>query len=113
MSRIDGCGGEEGFTFVELMVVILIIGILVSIAVASFAVSVSASKKTACKVNLRIIEEEILVYRCDFGENPATLPLLVPDYIDDEKSLDCPDSGKRYEYDPVIGDVSCPFHTDL
>lgn len=104
---------EDGFTLVELLMVVVIIGILVSIAVASYAMSVSTSKKTACKANLRNIEEQIIVYRTANNENPLTLQDLVPHQIEDEDDLHCPTSGDAYLYDSSTGEVSCPYHIDL
>jgi competence protein ComGC len=113
MNRLKMFAREEGFSLLELMVVIVIIGVLVSIAVVSFTVSVRASKKTVCKTNLRIIEEQVLVYRVKYDENPPTLQDLVPEFINKEDALRCPESGEAYIYDPATGDASCPYHTDL
>lgn len=104
---------EDGFTVLELMIVVIIVGVLVGIAVASYGLSVSVSKKTACKANLRIIEEQIVVYNNHYGADPETLQDLVPELIDNEKSLHCPESGEAYLYDSTTGDVSCPYHNDL
>ncbi|RJP31565.1 MAG: type II secretion system protein [Actinobacteria bacterium] len=104
---------QGGFTLVELMVVVGIIGILVSIAVISFAFSVSASKKTACRANLKTIRDQIVVYYSRYHAYPPSLQDLVPEYIEKDSSLNCPDSGEAYDYDPGTGEVSCPFHTGI
>lgn len=103
---------EEGFSIVELMVVLLILGILIGIVTASFVFSVRTSKETACKSNLRIIREQLTLYYQDYGEFPPSLQDLVPDYIEGEKCLFCPESGEAYDYDPGTGEVACPYHTD-
>ena len=114
MMHITGClERDDGFTLVELMVVILIIGILVGIAVVSFTLSVSASKKAACKANLKVIREAVIVYYTVNETDPASLADLVPDYIQSDNSLKCPESGEDYLYDPLTGEVSCPYHSDL
>ena len=104
---------ENGFTLVELMIVVLIIAVLIGIAVVSFTVSISASKKAACRANLKIIHDELVVYYTVHGDDPATLNDLIPDYIENGDSLRCPESGEDYIFDPVTGEVSCPYHTDL
>jgi len=104
---------EKGFTLLEMMLVVAIIGVLVSIAVISFVFSVSASKKTVCNANLRTIRDQITTYNSTFRENPPTLQDLVPDYIDKTDSLYCPDSGEAYVYDEETGKVYCPFHEGI
>lgn len=106
-------GREEGFTIVEMMMVLLIIGILVGIAVASYSFSVSTSKETVCRANLRIIREAIVAYESKSGHKPATLYELVPEYIDCGFNFRCPYSLEEYLYDPASGSVSCPYHTHL
>jgi prepilin-type N-terminal cleavage/methylation domain-containing protein len=103
---------EEGFTIVEMMVVLLILGILVGIVTMSFLFSLGVSKNTACKANLKIIREAINRYFVAFHDYPPNLQALVPDYIDSEMGMDCPESGESYQYDPLTGEVTCPFHPE-
>jgi prepilin-type N-terminal cleavage/methylation domain-containing protein len=113
MQKFRRLDRDDGFTVVELMVVVLIIGVLVGIAVVSFTVSISASKKAACRANLKIIRDELVVYYTVNGDDPAALDDLVPDYVGSDEGLRCPESGEDYLYDPVTTEVSCPYHTDL
>ena len=113
MHGVGSLSGDEGFSLVELMIVVLIIGILVSIAVVSYSVSISTSKKTACRANLKVIRDQLTSYYAGHGAYPPTLQDLVPDYVESGSSLRCPESGEAYEYDPVNGNVSCPHHPDL
>ena len=54
---------DRGFTLVELMVVVLILGILVSIAVASYYVASGRSKAIACMQNQRVLQSAINAYQ--------------------------------------------------
>jgi len=57
---IDSKNSQDGFTLVELMVVVLIIGILVAIAVPVYNSTQAKAKETACQANIRIIQSAIL-----------------------------------------------------
>lgn len=105
--------GQDGFTIVEMMMVLLIIGILVGIAIASYSFSVSRSKETVCRANLRTIREAITVYDAMKGHKPATLDELAPEYIDPGFVFRCPYSHEDYSYDAESGGVSCPYHADF
>jgi type IV pilus assembly protein PilA len=61
MSMVRLLRSQDGFTLVELMVVVLIIGILVSIAVPVFLNAADNARVRSCQANQRIIEGAISV----------------------------------------------------
>jgi prepilin-type N-terminal cleavage/methylation domain-containing protein len=53
---------DEGFTLIELMVVVLIIGILVAIAIPVFNAAQDTARQRACFSNQRVIEGAVQQY---------------------------------------------------
>lgn len=72
---------DKGFTLIELMVVILIIGILVAIAIPVFNTSRDSAYQRTCQANLRTIEGAASTYRADNGDVPTAVGQLSPTYL--------------------------------
>jgi prepilin-type N-terminal cleavage/methylation domain-containing protein len=106
--RLSRMRDERGFTLIEMTVVVLIMSILVGIALASFVFSTAKAKSTACKANLRTIKTSLEVYKSQAGKYPDDLEDLVPDYIQTDTDIRCPETGLVYEYDNSTGEVHCP-----
>jgi len=63
--------GSSGFTLLELLVVILIIGLLVGIVGPRLLGQVSKSEVTATRAQLDALDKAIQAYRMDTGHFPA------------------------------------------
>jgi len=99
---------ESGFSLVEVLVVVAVIGVLMAIAVTSFQDAIDRSKQRATMSDLRTISKAIEIYKADTGHYPSngqTMAQLVLLLIPYQSSvLPSNDAWKRpyiYESDNV------------
>lgn len=72
-----GLKREQGFTLIELIVVMSIILILTAIAVPRFAAMVESAREAALKQDLQVMRQAISAYTMDKGKAPQSLDDLV------------------------------------
>ena len=70
-------GRHRGFTFIELVMVITLMGILIAIAIPVYQAQVLASKESVLEHNLAILRDRIDQYKADRDEYPLSLEALV------------------------------------
>lgn len=68
---------EKGFTLVELMIVVSIVGILATIAAPSYQSSLIKAKETVLRQDLFTLRELLDHHRADQGKYPPSLDGLV------------------------------------
>ncbi|MCH8274331.1 MAG: prepilin-type N-terminal cleavage/methylation domain-containing protein [Armatimonadetes bacterium] len=107
MKRILKNRRKRGFTLVEIMIVVLIIGILLAIAVPNFIKARETSRTKSCISSLRQIDAGKEQWAMDAkAANGAAVVWgdLVPDYM--KKQPECP-TGGTYTIAAVGTDPTC------
>ncbi len=69
---------DEGFTLVELLIVIVILGILAAVVVFAVSGITDNGELNACKTERRTIETGVEAYRAQENAYPANVGALVP-----------------------------------
>jgi general secretion pathway protein G len=72
-----GIRGAQGFTLLELMIVVSIVGILATLAMPSYHTSVVKAKEAALQQDLSTLRDVLDQHRADQGKYPPSLQILV------------------------------------
>ncbi len=112
LSRFKKPGQARGFTLVEIMIVVLIIGILLAIAIPNFIQARESSRAKACVANLKQIESAKQQYMMD--NSLSTFGSVVPPsyfnkYI---KTVPTCPSGGTYSTGDAANPASCSLGTN-
>lgn len=83
---------NRGFTLVELMVVVVIIGVLTAIAIPVYNASTEKAEAGACEANLRMIDSAIQQYKMNEGNAPTDIEALGDYFLDGVPH--CPSGGE-------------------
>ncbi len=76
-ASFSGKRGSPGFTLIEMVIVLAIIGILASVVAPMVITSLTRAREAALQQDLKTMRKLIDDYYGDKGVYPATLPVLV------------------------------------
>lgn len=101
---------RRGFTMVEIMIVVMIIGLLMMIAVPQWMKARQTSRETTCKENRRVINDMKQLWAQDEGHDGNSVPSdadLLPYYL--KVPPKCPENG-TYALNAVDVPSECSVH---
>ena len=104
--RVNKSNKSAGFTLVEIMIVVAIIGLLAAIAIPNFVRARATSQANACINNLRQIDGAIQQWALETKQNPSAAVAFsnISDYL--KNSVACPSGGTNFANSYSISTVT-------
>ncbi len=100
---------KKGFSLVELMIVVVIMGILIAVAIPLYGNITKNSKNKTCASNIDTIENSVAIYMTEHGSLPASMDDLefedgVPVCPWDDAGMEDPEDAAGYTFVAAAAD---------
>lgn len=110
--RMQFTGNEIGFTLIEMLIVLLVIGTLLLIIVPNLMNAGVDAHEKACEANKQMLTAHIETYYLENGyQYPTMNQLINGNYIDEHPVCPAmPTETNAYTINRSTGAVTCDFH---
>jgi type II secretion system protein G len=111
MIKINKLTQEQGFTLIELIIVVVILGILAAVGIPRFMNSRAEAEANTCKANRSSLDDAVERYHFDNAGWPGTQKALVDGaYI--KREFECPttNSTSVYSFANASTGITCTNH---
>lgn len=72
---------KDGFTLVEMLIVLLVISVLIIIIIPNIAKQSENVQNTGCQAQVKMVQGQVEAYKLQKGSNPTSVNDLVPEFL--------------------------------